>query len=231
MRLLAVVPLVLLLSAPVQAQSFSLGLTAEGTGRWYEYFSDAFAQIDREPDGFYLISQLPNFVPVGGGANVFPSEGNFADLGTIGYSTITGVGHETATITSLDLDFAPYIAYTDALVNQPYTTSFTGFSGTVDLFNGAVTAVNLASDIRFTYDFSGFGFGLADYDGTFSITGSRFDLFVDGTYPTPFPDPMRYVWDFEGDVQNLAPVPEPSTYLMLLAGLGVIGATALRRRA
>lgn len=237
LRLIALLGLALGVSAPVaSAANFALGLTADGSSRWYEYFSDVFAQLDRghggNPalDGFYSISALPTFTQVGAGADVFPSEANFANIGTLTFAdTFSGAGVESAAITGLTLDFSPFVADDDNVLSAGYTTGLSGVIGTVSLFNGAVTSIDLTSTITFTYDFSGFGGGPLPYIGTFSIVDDAFTLFVDDAQTILAPDDLRYVWDVTGAVNGLAPIPEPST-TTALAAVAALGFAALRRR-
>lgn len=230
------------LSAQASADTYTFDLWAADGSRWYEYFSNAYAELGTEwngsgtKDGFYYIHDEGGAVvpgsPVGGGTDVFPYDNDFSDFGVVSWSGTTGVGLETAAITGLsNLQFNKYIADNDSLNDAlGYTYSIDNFSGTVTLFNGAVTGIELASDVTFTYDLSGLGFGPLAYTGTFNISDGQFALNVDGSYPT-FPgfEDARYVWDVHGTVANLAPVPEPETYAMMLAGLGMLGFMVRRR--
>ncbi|QDT55761.1 hypothetical protein Pan44_38090 [Caulifigura coniformis] len=250
-----VVPLafgfVLLAGRPARADVvFNLQLTADGNSRWYEFFSDAFAQLDRgfvvsgvpNPalDGFFLIS--PNADPfnptvyqqIGGGGDVFPNEANFSSSYSLTYADagLTGIGEETAAITALSLDFDNDIADDDSLLGVGYTTTPSNVSGTVRLLNGLVTGIDLTSNVQLAYDGAGLGLGTLLYDGVFGITGSQFSLFVDDSNPTfpTYPD-ARYVWDVQGTVTNLAAVPEPSSFALLTLAGGIFGARRWRRRA
>jgi hypothetical protein len=224
-----------ILTAPAPAGTFDLSLTGDGDGRWFEYFSDAFAQIDRgfdgDPalDGFFLISALPGFTPIGGGADVFPFEQFFTNIGSIDHDGPDG-GTGTFSITGLTLDFAPFVADDDSLLNTGYTTSVSNVSGSISFVGGIASAISLTSDITFTYDATSSGLGLLPYDGTFSIAGDRFTLLVDDTNSTAFGD-FRYAWDIEGTVDGVAGViPEPSSLALAAVGLAGIGLAGLRRR-
>ncbi len=201
----------LLAATPAHAADHSLSLTADGSSRWYEFVSDAFAQLDRgfnnNPalDGFYLISAEPDpwnptvFQPIGGGADVFPHEADFASIGTITY---TGSGNGTFPITAITLDVARYVADDDALTSTGYTTTVTAPSGTITFAGGQLVDLTLTANVRFTYDGSGFGLGNLSYDGTFEVDGGRFSLFVDDSNDSDF-GPLRYVWDVAGAVAGL----------------------------
>jgi len=163
-----------LLASPgaARAATFTLDLVADGDGRYYEYFSDAFAQIDQPLggsqvlDGFFQISALPAIVELGGGADVFPNESNFASVGSLEYdeSVIVG-GSGSAPITSLALDFDLHVADDDSILSAGYATSIDSVVGTVSAAAGMVTSIDLGADIVFTYDATSFGLGLLDYEG------------------------------------------------------------------
>lgn len=223
-------------SSLASAASSSLSLTADGDSRWYTYYSAAYAQIDKPwngsqvADGFFGISSGNT---VGSGMDVFPYESNFANIGTLSYGNVTGVGVETVSVTTLLLDFNKFIDGSAASeLNVDYTTTVSNESGTVTLYNGALADIDLTATITFTFTVSQ---RTATYIGTFSITDGAFDLYVDST-ASVLGRNFRYVWDVEGSVAGLTtipetpPVPEPETYAMLLAGLGLIGARSLHVR-
>lgn len=219
------------------AATFNLSLNADDGSRWYNYFSDVYAELGSDwgvieneasaefgemADGFYLIG---SGTKVGSGAIVFPNLNNFLSVGSITYNETTGA------ITGLSANFSAYIADNDGEVygftgGNPYVTSFGSVTGNVSLTGGAVSGVSLSAPITFTY-FTGLG-ALA-FNGTFAIDGDIFSLNVDGTNPTPF-GAVRYQWDVTGSVQNLAPVPEPTTWAMMGAGLLAVAGMARRRR-
>lgn len=207
------------------AASFGLTLRADDGSRWYEYGSDVYAELgSTHPgggDGFYLIG---SGTPIGTGAEVFPNANNFLNIGSVTYDNVTG------NVTGLTLDFDNYIADDDAVVNTGYTTTLSGISGSVVRAGagGAVSAINLTSNVTFTYVT---GFGNFAYNGTLVFNGTGFVLDVDDTATTPLGE-SRYRWDVTGTIQGLAaPVPEPSTYALMMAGLLTVGAIARRRRA
>jgi len=221
-----------------RAETIALDLVADPTGRWFDFFSDAFAQVDGGPlfgggpdfaDGFYLISSLPSFAPIGSGVQVFPFGSEFGEVGnlTIDASAVSGSGVETAPITAIDIEFSDFIADDDAITNGPYVTSFSNVIGTVTFVDGQASSVELTSTVRFEYDFSGFGEGILPFEGIFDIDESGFDLFVD---PPGFPSPfgtVRFRWDVTG---TATPVPEPSVHFALTSGVLLVALLGPPRR-
>ena len=227
---------VALASTSALAADFKLNLSAANGSRWYDYFSDAYGEVGKigpggaPNDAFFLIS---NDDPIGGGLVLFKDGGALGDLGQVSYSSGTGSGIESQPITALNIEFGTAIADGAALLGS-YTTSVQSVAGTVDLFNGQVTGLNLLAAITFTYSTAGLG-GSDDlpYAGTFAISGGGFGLDVDATntVDSPFGQlELRYRWDVDGAVNGLAPIPEPSTYALLLAGLGAVSLAARRRK-
>lgn len=217
-----------LAATQANAGVFGLNLTADGSSRYYDYYSDVYAQIDQgfngDPaiDGYFLIG---SGAQIGGGADVFPFEGAFAGIGSISYNDagLSGTGIETATITGLSLNVNPYID-PNPLGIDSYTTTVDSFSGTVSLFNGAVSGINLLSDVTFTY----LGFVSAPFSGAFDINGDAFSLFVDETFASPFGD-IRQAWDVTGGVNNLAAVPLPGAAILFPSALAMVGLTRRRK--
>jgi hypothetical protein len=199
-------------------QSFAAETAITGTAapdsRWYEYFSDAFGQLDKgfggneALDGFFLISSLPNFEQIGSGGDVFPREADF-DLGTIAYDDValTGSGAESAAITGYNVDFDVNISDDDVVFSIGYATTLQNVAGTVHFLDGALSSIDLASDITFSYDISHLGGGVLNYAGTFSIDGDHFTLDVDDTQTVPGFGDFRYAWESTGTIDDLAATP------------------------
>lgn len=215
------------------AANLPLTGTAEGETRWFEMFSDAFAQLDQgEPETgnptntvhrlYPVLGGNPtpqelldfdpttfdptSFIPLGSQIEVFPLD-EFFDLGQLSYNDagMTGTGYETFPISGYTVDFAQNIADDDDILGVGYSTAVDSVGGTVSFFNGTLASIDLTSSITFTYDFSSQGGGLLDYSGTFTIEENKFDLFVDGYYATA-QSPLRYIWDSTGIVDQVFPI-------------------------
>ncbi len=209
------------LSASLSAQ-IAISLTANGSGRFTDFFSDAYAQIDLDPDGMYSLSNDSLFGSVDG----FPSEGNWADVGELTLSgTITGVGTEVFSISGAAFDFDPYIRGDRlSIAGTAYTTSLSGITGSVTLVDGAVDDLSFSGDIAFTFA----AFPSNPYDGTLTLTDSSFALFVDETEEVGFA--VRQAWDFEGTtVSTVIPEPAAAGLLIAVCALGYVGAVRRRR--
>ncbi|MEM7409618.1 MAG: hypothetical protein AAF430_05185 [Myxococcota bacterium] len=225
-------------AATAQTGLIGVRLTADGDGRWFEFQSDAFCQVDGGTfypgapgaDGFYLIS---TGAPIGSGITCFPDGPNFGGVGgTTGFlevdlSGVTGTGVEMAPITDVLIEFNDYIADDDALFGLQYTSAYSVTSGTATLTNGVVTDVDVMADVTFTYDVSQIcpPSLLLDYTGTLEITSTSFDLLVNSGALVTCLGNARWDWDVMGAATQL---PEPSGPWALLSAGGLLW--ALRRR-
>jgi len=211
------------LSASLTAQ-IGISLTADGTGRFTDYFSNAFAQIDLNPDGMYSLSDGSPFGAVDG----FPNEGAWDEVGELALTgPITGTGTETLSITGASFDFDPFVRGDRlSIAGTSYSTALSGVSGSVTLIDGVVDDLSFSGNIAFTFS----AFPSNPYDGTLSLTESTFDLFVDETENTAFGG-VRQAWDFEGGATtDPTIVPEPSAYAALFGFVGLAAALCFRRR-
>ena len=107
------------------------------------------------------------------------------------------------------------------------TTAGLNFSGWNVAWN-AVSAINMGSGAWGT----GFVSGVANFswDGVY---GSTYTLDYHATVPAGDPSGFQFVpyaLHLEGTVLAAAPVPEASTYGMMLAGLGLVGFAVRRRK-
>ncbi|MEO0531413.1 MAG: hypothetical protein AAF266_12690, partial [Planctomycetota bacterium] len=209
------VALLTLAGADAGAASLALTGTADDGARWFEYFSDAFAELGRDPDGFYAISGLPQVGNAfGTNVDVFPNDNAF-DLGTITYNdaALTGVGHESAAVTDYTVDFDLNIADDDAVANSAndnrgYDTTVSGLQGAVEFTDNVVTSIDLSARITFTYRFGANSF---PYEGTLVFDGDRFELLVDDTN-TFGSSTFRYAWEAEGILDQVAVAPIAGDY-------------------
>ncbi|MEO0510288.1 MAG: hypothetical protein AAF065_10570 [Verrucomicrobiota bacterium] len=187
-----------------------VSLTADGGGRFYDYFSNAYAQINRSPDGMYDIDSDALF---NSGVDGFPTESNWADVGTLTLSAeITGQGSETISIIDAGFDFDPYVSGSSlSVAGGNYATALSSVAGSVTLLDGVVQSMTFSADIGFTFS------GAADsYDGTLTMSASSFELSVDDTVlvqlPSPFPQvEARQEWDFEGTPTFAPEISAPPT--------------------
>ncbi|HEY9064426.1 MAG TPA: PEP-CTERM sorting domain-containing protein [Burkholderiaceae bacterium] len=117
--------------------------------------------------------------------------------------------------------------------------SFFGGIGTVSFTSGASpnslpggNSVGFTSDASFDSDAAGgssFGIDMGE-SATFKITGAALDSFTGGDLAAAAH--VRSLVDAGASVVTIAaPVPEPTTYALMLAGLGAVGWIARRRRA
>lgn len=201
------------LAAPASAGTFALSFTADDSSRWYDFVMDWFAQIDRTESGnpppniLYTISAETDplhpttYDNSGDSAVVFAHGRAFANIGSIAY---TGSGNGTFPITDVTLDVNPYVKTEDAsALGLSYLTTVSNPQGTITIAGGTVTDIQLTANIRFDLDARNdplIGY-LLPYDGTLTMDGDRFDIFVDDTAGSHFV--MRYVWDLHGTVDGV----------------------------
>ena len=196
------------------SDDFQLDLTAEPESRWYDYYSDAFAEVgqgwrgDDELDGFFLTSQLPTYTPIGGGADVFPFDGDFTNIGSVEFDLATGE------INDLTMDVDNFVAFNFSVLNSVlgdgYDTTLSNVNGMVTADNGNVSAIDLSADITFTY--GSVEPDIVPYNGTFTIQGNRFELFVDEAVLIKGFGTFRYGWDFFGTVDGLSELSVPGDF-------------------
>ncbi len=180
---------------PQGVQTLALNLVANAGGRWYEHFSDAFAEIGRPwngssvLDGFFRISGLPTYVPIGAGADVFPYDGNWPGIGQLDYNLdgYNGIGAFSTSISGFRFNVAPFVAERASVLNAPYDTLVQGYSGTVTLQDGRVTGLSLTSSIMFAWPASSISI-----PGSFSISNLQFTLNAASAGLAQ--------WDFSGQV-------------------------------
>jgi len=247
---LALVTGLLLTASTAQAVTFDLDLVADGDSRWFDLFSAAYAQVDQgfggnpAEDGFFDLSADTNgilggavgdesvfdsFAPVNfgtfpntTGVDIFPQEENFSGVGSLDFNAGTGQ------VTSLQLEFSPFVVASTPLGDVPYATSVSNINGMVTTQAGNPASISLTADIEFSLQTAA---GAILYNGDFSIDGKQFDLFVDDQKSIPVSPAaafdVRLAWDIEGSVGNL--VPEPTSAAMSLLGLLLFSQVSHRR--
>jgi hypothetical protein len=217
----------LICSAAAHAASVELTATLDLGSRFYDYFSDAFAEVvapwpaasapqldcfangGQACDGFFLISSLPDLVAVGGGDRIF-TRGRDLRLGTLQYdgASLTGVGAEIAAVTGFgaDADFAPDIAGDDLISEElgPYTTTIAPASvnGTVRFENGVLVGVDVTADVVFDVPIPISPFSLP-FSGSISFADHRFTMRVGPESPTI--GAVDLVWELAGAVDQVLP--------------------------
>jgi hypothetical protein len=92
----------------------------------------------------------------------------------------------------------------------------------------AVRSVD-SSGAGFYFDFvNGVGAGQSSYPMFYRTTATAFNVL--GTGYVAHYDSIGSSYDYSNTLTLAQPVPEPETYAMLLAGLGLVGFTTLRRK-
>lgn len=174
-----------------------LDMTAAGNGRWYDFFSDAYAQINQgfngiqALDGFFLISNPGT--QIGAGADVFPFEEIWNNVGTLFFdlSAFTGTGTETVPITGGAFNFSRYIADDDTVTNQGYTTTVLLNSGNATYVNGVLSDIDANFNVNFEYP------GFAPWSGSLNLAqNGSFDLNA-GDLNSAIGS-VNFAWDFDG---------------------------------
>ncbi|MEM7543021.1 MAG: TonB-dependent receptor [Pseudomonadota bacterium] len=229
---------------------FDLDFDADGDGRWYEFFSDAFAQIDQgfnsDPriDGFFLAQMLPALVQVGLGADVFPSEADWDNVGSlfIDLGPLSGLGIESLPLAASLFDFDQYVADDDNILNLGYDTVVNSTAGNATFTNGTLTALDATVDLNLTYPVGGAfsypGTLRLNPDNTFDLLATNFPLDAAGiaaavAISTPGPGfSPQYAWDFSGtySVSTSATCDAPQTLSRLPDGPVQDLASATERR-
>lgn len=147
-----------------------------------------------------------------------------------GYTSPTGTyaGLKPSDLLQVNLASSFTLTFSQAILN-PYIAlvSVGGGVPVTYTFNGPVSQVVSAGNNYWgygSYSTSGNSFTGREYNGVIQLSGSYTTLTVNTA-------PGEYWHAFNvGTAGVAAPVPEPETYAMLLAGLGLMGAVARRRR-
>jgi hypothetical protein len=195
---------------PQGDQTLVLHLQADNGGRWYDYSSNAYAEIGRARtespayDGFFCIQPEPGYCSQAGGqaqrgtpVTAFPSKGVWNSFGTVRYDLTgyTGTGAFSAPVRSITGDVSAFVAKDSSVLGTAYTTTWGNANGTVTLQDGRVTAIVLTVPV--TLGWGTTPFGAMVFPGTFLIDNGRFTLKagLGATVPS-----YAAGWDFTGSV-------------------------------
>jgi len=171
----------------------------------------------------------PAMAIMGHSVNTFSFSGQCSDCGLQPDGSF-GAGNATGSITLLDLTWSPIDAPGGALAYNASYSSISNFTYTSDLLGTLQPAIADISQATFINSQPAFN-GVIDY---FNIQWSRGGVgYTFGGDRTQWVVQLNYPADIGvGGGQWVAEaVPEPETYAMLLAGLGIVGAIARRRKA
>ena len=138
----------------------------DSTSRFYDYFSDAYAEISLDPDGFY---QIDNPAKQYGSYDVFVNQ-TLIDIGkfTVDSNSISGVGIEVAQITDWNFDITKTVDTT----RGETATRVSDIDGSITFLDGEAVNVNLQADLEFEF-LSGLVKGF-NFPGTIEITNNYF---------------------------------------------------------
>ena len=196
-------------SSAVHAATVSLDSWSAGDSTYYEYGSDGFVRMDLySPDfpthqSFHAIND-PEVI-YNQAYDGFPNE-EFMRFGAVEYddSSLVG-GTGTGPITGLTLGIATdpfdpgYVNFVRFATNTIVDPN--SVSGTVDVVSGKVVGMNLSADIVLNLPSVLLSTQEGNYPGTFTVTGTTFEVNVHGTQnlDTIFgQQDVELEWDFQG---------------------------------
>ena len=173
-----------------EIQSVDLNAKMDQNSRYYDYFSDAYAEISLDPDGFY---QIGNPDQQYGSFDVFVNQDSL-DLGdlVVDAKNLTGKGVENVSITGWKLDL-----YKSIDVTNPYSTEVSNITGTLTFVDGIASNLNLECDIILTFT-SGLVNGLA-FPGQIIVKDNHLQIDADKTHSTQLGD-YRNQWEIKGQI-------------------------------
>lgn len=195
-----------------RGDTYDLYLVADNSSAFYEYDLNAFYKMNlfspspnQTKQSFRSIDQPDTILdPTFDG---FPNDRNLR-IGNLTYDNSklvrgTGIAPITGLLLNVtrDPDDATYI--NSARWSDSTTTEIERFAGSVSINAGAVTRVQLTSDVRVTVHDIGGSTIPAVYTGSFVVAGSQFELNVTGSpeidaFGQLPPRPYRLEWDFSG---------------------------------
>ena len=173
-----------------EIQLVNLNAKMDQNSRFYDYFSDAYAEISLDPDGFY---QIGNPDQQYGRFDVFVNQDSL-DLGdlVIDDKNLTGKGVENVSITGWKLDL-----YKSIDVTNPYSTEVSNINGTLTYVDGIASNLNLECDIILTFT-SGIVNELA-FPGQIIVKDNHLQIDADKTHTT-FMGDYRNQWEIKGQI-------------------------------
>ncbi len=190
----------------------------------------------------YAIDEAPN----GGIGNVVDfvvTSGTFAmgdpaqttAFGALGWDMVDAGGATGSNSNLFSFFFAPVRAFT----NTPLATDDNPFGGVAvgggNYVTGTTTANSITMDLSSwtqnwgTNGGTNFNTGVSSATGTYDSTTGAFSISWNKTIVGGSFDSQTAYWTFNGTAAA-APVPEASTYGMMLAGLGLVGFAVRRRK-
>lgn len=186
-------------------QNLNLTGKMDSTSRFYDYFSDAYAEISLDPDGFY---QIDNPAKQYGSYDVFVNQ-TLIDVGkvTVDSNSISGVGIEVAQITDWNFDITKTVDTT----RGETATRVSDVDGSITFIDGEAVNVDLRGNLEFEF-LSGMVKGFT-FPGTIEITNNYFEIHADKTHSTIL-GPFRNRWDLKGNI-NLPGLPTTHSELIL----------------
>lgn len=193
--------------------------------------SSAYA-LDEAPDGG--IGTVVDFV-VTSGKFAMGDPTQTTNFGALGWDMVDAGGVTGSNANLFTFFFQPVRVFT----NTPLTTDDAPFGGTPvaggNFVSGTTTANSITMDLSSwtqnwgTQGGTNFNTGSSSVTGVYNSTTGAFTLSWASTIVGgPFDSNTAY-WTFNG-VAAAVPVPEASTYGMMLAGLGLVGFAVRRRK-
>lgn len=156
-------------------------------------------------------------------------------FGALGWDMVDAGGATGSNSNLFSFFFAPVRAFT----NTPLGTDDNPFGGVAvdggNFVTGTTTADSITVDLSSwtqnwgTNGGTNFNTGLAGVTGDYDSTTGAFSVSWNKTIAGGSFDGQTAYWTFNG-VAAAAPVPEASTYGMMLAGLGLVGFAVRRRK-
>lgn len=201
-----------------QADSYVFGGSSSGTRALHLTTSDGVFDVSAFNSGWYR----DGGVYYGGNTNYIVGSccgyAKYNDWFTFDLSLVTGA------VTGASLKLATYAVMGGASTFSLFDVSTSISNLTADHSNGGATGVAILEDLG-----SGVFYGSREYS-TFD-SGSIQTIALNGNAIAALNGALGNQFAIGGTLSpGVAPIPEPETYAMMLAGLGLLGLAARRRR-